>query len=51
MRRFFPLAADSVGLAILANWLASRYVVSVGFGRTAPAGVFCIGAVLVLDGL
>jgi uncharacterized PurR-regulated membrane protein YhhQ (DUF165 family) len=32
----------------LANWLASRYVVSVGFGRTAPAGVFCIGGVLVL---
>lgn len=48
MRRFFPLAAGYVGLAILANWLASRYVVSVGFGRIAPAGVFCIGAVLVL---
>ena len=42
------LAASFVGLVILANWLASRYVVSVGFGRVAPAGVFCIGGVLVL---
>src|SRR5919198_5993527 len=48
MRRFVPLAALFFGLVILANWLASRYVVSVGFGRKAPAGVFCIGAVLVL---
>jgi hypothetical protein len=31
---------------ILANWLASRYVASVGFGYVAPAGVFAIGAVL-----
>src|SRR4051812_41035013 len=48
MRLYLPLAAAYVGLAILANWLASKYVVSVGFGRVAPAGVFCIGAVLVL---
>lgn len=48
MRPFYPLAAAYVGLAVLANWLASAYVVSVGFGRVAPAGVFCIGAVLVL---
>jgi uncharacterized PurR-regulated membrane protein YhhQ (DUF165 family) len=39
-----------VGLAILANWLASRYVVRVPLtgGRMAPAGVFCIGGILVL---
>jgi queuosine precursor transporter len=37
-----------VGLVVLANWLASKYVVSVGFGYLAPAGVFAIGAVLVL---
>jgi queuosine precursor transporter len=42
------LALAYIGLALLANWLASKYVVSVGFGRVAPAGVFCIGAVLVL---
>jgi queuosine precursor transporter len=45
---YAPLAVLYVGLVILANWLASRYVVSVGFGRVAPAGVFCIGGVLVL---
>jgi len=48
VRRYLLLAAGYVGLVILANWLASRYVVSVGFGRVAPAGVFCIGGVLVL---
>jgi uncharacterized PurR-regulated membrane protein YhhQ (DUF165 family) len=39
-----------VGLAILANWLASRYVVGVPLtgGLVAPAGVFCIGGILVL---
>src|SRR6266568_4311784 len=42
------LATSYFGLVVLANWLASRYVVSVGFGRVAPAGVFCIGGVLVL---
>ena len=42
------LGLGYVGLAILANWLASKYVVSVGFGYEAPAGVFAIGAVLVL---
>jgi uncharacterized PurR-regulated membrane protein YhhQ (DUF165 family) len=42
------LAAGYLGLVVLANWLASRYPVSVGFGRVAPAGVFCIGGVLVL---
>jgi queuosine precursor transporter len=48
VKRFALLAAAYVALVILANWLASRYVVSVGFGRVAPAGVFCIGGVLVL---
>ena len=48
MKRYGLLAAAYVALVILANWLASRYVVSVGFGRIAPAGVFCIGGVLVL---
>jgi queuosine precursor transporter len=48
VRTYASLAVVYVGLAIFANWLASRYVVSVGFGRVAPAGVFCIGGVLVL---
>jgi uncharacterized PurR-regulated membrane protein YhhQ (DUF165 family) len=48
VKGYVSLAACFVGLVILANWLASRYVVSVGFGRSAPAGVFCIGGVLVL---
>ena len=48
MKRFALLASGYVALVSLANWLASRYVVSVGFGRVAPAGVFCIGGVLVL---
>lgn len=48
MKRFAALAAAYVGLALLANWLASAYRVPVGFGLIAPAGVYCIGAVLVL---
>jgi uncharacterized PurR-regulated membrane protein YhhQ (DUF165 family) len=48
VKRYAILASGFVGLVVLANWLASRYVVSVGFGRVAPAGVFCIGGVLVL---
>lgn len=44
-----PLSLAYVGLAVLANWLASRYVVHVPFTPwLAPAGVFCIGAILVL---
>ncbi len=44
-----PLAAFYVGLVILANWLASAYLVHVPFTPyLAPAGVFCIGAVLVI---
>jgi hypothetical protein len=49
MKLFLPLAACYLGLVILANWLASTYVVGVPLTPyTAPAGVFCIGAVLVL---
>jgi uncharacterized PurR-regulated membrane protein YhhQ (DUF165 family) len=48
VKPFAILALAFVVLVILANWLASHYVVPVGFGRTAPAGVFCIGGVLVL---
>src|SRR5450759_3079070 len=49
MKLFLPLAACYIGLVILANWLASAYVVGVPLTPyTAPAGVFCIGAVLVL---
>ena len=49
MKLFLPLAAFYVGLVILANWLASAYVVDVPLTPySAPAGVFCIGAVLVL---
>jgi len=48
VKRYLFLAESYFSLVVLANWLASRYVVSVGFGRVAPAGVFCIGGVLVL---
>ena len=49
MKLFFPLAACYLGLVILANWLASAYAVGVPLTPyRAPAGVFCIGAVLVL---
>lgn len=49
MRLFAPLAAIFFGLVILANWLASRYTVHVPLtAYVAPAGVFCIGGVLVL---
>jgi uncharacterized PurR-regulated membrane protein YhhQ (DUF165 family) len=43
------LVVAYVGLAILANWLASKYIITVPFtDYLAPAGVFCIGAVLVI---
>lgn len=48
MKLYSALAALFVGLVISANWLASKYTVHVGFGYVAPAGVFAIGAVLVL---
>lgn len=42
------LSTAFVGLAVLANWLASKYTVHVPFTTyLAPAGVFCIGVVLV----
>jgi queuosine precursor transporter len=47
--RFLPLAAAFVALVLLANWLASRFIVHVPLTPyVAPAGVFCIGGVLVL---
>jgi uncharacterized PurR-regulated membrane protein YhhQ (DUF165 family) len=52
MKKLFlplPLALGYVGLVVLANWLASRYTAHIPFtSYVAPAGVFCIGAVLVL---
>ena len=48
MKRIVVLAIAYVGLAVLANWLASKYVWPVGFGLLAPGGVFAIGAVLVV---
>lgn len=49
MKLAVPLSIGYVGLAILANWLASAYIVTVPFtDRLAPAGVFAIGAILVL---
>lgn len=49
MKIFAPLAAAYIGLVVLANWLASTYVVHVPLTPyMAPAGVFAIGAILVL---
>lgn len=43
------LAVLYVGLVVLANWLASKYTITVPFTTyLAPAGVLCIGAVLVI---
>lgn len=43
------LAAAFVSLAVLANWLASRFTITVPFtALVAPAGVLCIGAAFVL---
>ena len=49
MKLYAPLAAAYVALVVLANWLASKYLITVPFTHyLAPAGVLCIGAVLVL---
>lgn len=46
---FLALAIAFAGLVLVANWLASLYVVHVPLtDYQAPAGVFCIGGVLVL---
>jgi uncharacterized PurR-regulated membrane protein YhhQ (DUF165 family) len=43
------LASAFVLLAVLANWLASRFTITVPFtDLVAPAGVLCIGAAFVL---
>jgi queuosine precursor transporter len=48
-KAFLSLAVMFVGLVLLANWLASRFVVHVPLTPyLAPAGVFAIGGVLVL---
>lgn len=48
-RVFLALGAAFVALVLLANWLASKYIVHVPLTPyVAPAGVFCIGGVLVL---
>lgn len=49
MKLYAPLAVAYVALVVLANWLASKYLITVPFTHyLAPAGVLCIGAVLVL---
>lgn len=49
MKLKLSLSAGFIGLVVLANWLASRYTVTVPLTTyVAPAGVFAIGAVLVL---
>ncbi|TMC48785.1 MAG: VUT family protein [Chloroflexi bacterium] len=43
------LSLGYVGLVVLANWLASAYLVGVPFtSYVAPGGVFAIGAILVM---
>jgi queuosine precursor transporter len=43
------LSSAFVALAVLANWLASRFTITVPFtDLVAPAGVLCIGAAFVL---
>lgn len=49
MKSYVSLAAGYVGLVLLANWLASAYIVHVPLTPyMAPAGVFAIGGILVL---
>jgi queuosine precursor transporter len=49
MRTYAPLAVAFTGLVVLANWLASKYLITVPLtDLVAPAGVLAIGAVLVL---
>jgi len=49
MKLYAPLAVAYVALVVLANWLASKYLITVPFTHyLAPAGVLCIGVVLVL---
>ena len=54
LKLYAPLAIAYVTLVVLANWLASKYLITVPFTHyLAPAGVLCIGAVfdrLTFDG-
>lgn len=49
MRIAAALSLAYVALVVVANWLASRYTITVpGTTYLAPAGVLCIGGVLVI---
>lgn len=49
MKLYLALATVYVALVVLANWLAAKYLITVPFTHyLAPAGVLCIGFVLVL---
>lgn len=49
MKLYLSLAALYLGLVLLANWLASAYIVHVPLTPyMAPAGVFAIGGILLL---
>ena len=49
MKKYISLSVGFLSLVILANWLASSYIVHVPFTTyMAPAGVFAIGGILVL---
>lgn len=46
---FAPLALAYIALVVMANWLAAKYLITVPFTHyIAPAGVLCVGAVLVM---
>jgi len=44
--KFTTLAVAYVVLIVLGDWLAAKYVWPVGFGYSAPAGVYAIGLTL-----
>ncbi len=49
MRLFTVLSVAYIALVVSANWLASKYLITVPFTHyLAPAGVLAIGAVLVM---
>ncbi len=49
MKLYLALAAVFVGAVVLANWLASAYVIHViGTPYMAPAGAYMIGVILLL---
>jgi len=46
--KFFGLAILFILVLISADYLAAKYIVSIGFGYQAPAGVWCIGGILAI---